>query len=153
MLEARPIARKALLAAGVFSGVFWSAMAGTAFMITGGFGFDDAAASRTTPLRAPTYGRENGALTSMQTADNWAGDARRYVDAEALEASPASYAPSGYPEMELDGDTGAPSENVAPPLDEAERAREINLAYEAYEASAYYPDEVAVEGKVKVTFD
>lgn len=39
MLENRPITQKALYGGGAFAFVFLAAMAGTAFMISGGFGF------------------------------------------------------------------------------------------------------------------
>ncbi|GAM98707.1 hypothetical protein U91I_02342 [alpha proteobacterium U9-1i] len=53
MLEDRPIAQKALVAAGAFVFVFGSAMAGTGFMLTGGFGYAD---ENNPSVRSPDYG-------------------------------------------------------------------------------------------------
>ena len=144
MLENRPIAQKALLAAGVFSVVFWSAMAGTAFMLTGGFGFANHV-TRTTPVHARIYGHDYGELASLPLEDNWANDARQYVVSEEPEASPASFAQAGYPNEDLEGETDAQAyvQVAALPLNEADLARQIDQDYAAYEASAYGPDEGA----------
>lgn len=148
MLENRPIAQKALLAAGVFSVVFWSAMAGTAFMLTGGIGFASHV-TRTTPVHARIYGHDHGELSPLPLEDNWANDARQYVVSEEPEASPASLAQAGYPNEDLAGETDAQAnvqayvQAATLPLDETELARQIDQDYAAYEASAYGPDEDA----------
>jgi hypothetical protein len=53
MLEDRPLVQRSLVAAGAFGFVFSAAMAGTAFMLTGGFGFAD---ENNPSVRSPDYG-------------------------------------------------------------------------------------------------
>lgn len=55
MLENRPIVQRTLVAAGAFTFVFGAAMAGTGFMLTGGFGFAD---ENNPTVRSPDYGYE-----------------------------------------------------------------------------------------------
>jgi len=55
MLEDRPLVQRSLVAAGAFSFVFSAAMAGTAFMLTGGFGYSD---DNNPSVRSPDYGYE-----------------------------------------------------------------------------------------------
>lgn len=55
MLEDRPILQRSLVATGAFGFVFSAAMAGTAFMLTGGFGFAD---DNNPSVRSPDYGYE-----------------------------------------------------------------------------------------------
>jgi|CXWL01.1.fsa_nt_gi hypothetical protein len=77
MLEDRPIAQKTLAAAGAFTFVFTSAMAGTAFMLTGGFGFEDGPSQMQHASTAPYYDS-----TTQFAPDNWRGDASQYAYVE-----------------------------------------------------------------------
>ncbi len=80
MLEERPLMQRALVAAGAFSFVFSAAMAGTAFMLTGGFGFAD---ENNPSVRSPDYG--------YHFAFSPLNERPTYVEAGWTQAQPSSF--------------------------------------------------------------
>ena len=97
MLEDRPVAQKTLIGAGAFMFVFAAAMAGTAFMISGGFGFAGVDAGRAGPsesyLMLARSGDERATPSEQRMAlESWARDVRH--DAVATPAAAVSTEPA-----------------------------------------------------------
>lgn len=91
MLETRPVLQKSLIGLGAFSFIFFAAMGGTAFMISGGFG-----------LSAPERAQASTARDYVNLFQEWATP-----QAEATTYAPASYAPTTPP-----ADAGAVSDST-----------------------------------------
>ena len=109
-LNDRPILQRSLVGAGAFMFVFTAAMAGSAFMISGGFGFGGGGgAIAETPT--PHY-----AVVTQQAWDNWS-------DAGA-QVSPTSYTP---PAEQLDAPRAdAPSYSSLEGLDGEARGEQVH---------------------------
>lgn len=81
MLETRPVLQKSLIGLGAFSFIFFAAMSGTAFMISGGFG-----------MNAPERAQPRSARDYVNLFQEWATP-----QAEATTYAPASYTPPAPP--------------------------------------------------------
>jgi hypothetical protein len=129
MLENRPVLQKTLIGMGAFSFVFTAAMAGSAFMISGGFGLGGDGGSRS-PDR--TYAAVSEASWGDWVAPAYASTAAAYEYAQAqAEPEPARAEPALYAEP-LEGGSDRQGDGYAP-RSEAELMRMIAREFAASE--------------------
>lgn len=124
MLEERPITQKILIGTAAFMFVFGTAMAGSAFMISGGFGFGADRSYNT----AERPGVVHVTQTAMRTDDdNWFAIA---PPAAASEPAPEEHAETSYyRDEDLAGDTrGGRAEDYASSSESILRDVERELA-------------------------
>lgn len=100
MLESRPIVRTSLIGTAAFAAVFFAAMAGSAFMITGGFGNWDRFAHASTVSQDLPVVRVSWAPSPQQARAAY--NAPPYVADEA-DWQDASLEPDLYTEQDLEG--------------------------------------------------
>ena len=132
MLEDRPILQRSLVAAGAFGFVFSAAMAGTAFMLTGGFGFAD---EDNPTVRSPDQGYQF-AFAAAPT------EAPRVV--EAGWTNPSSFA-EGAP-LEAWHDTGA-REDLEGETDAPMMSIQSAAGPDSYERAARETEDVYAEAE------
>lgn len=149
MLEDRPLLHYALRAGSAFSLVFTAAMAGSAFMISGGFDLPD----RGERTRAPDYAQY---VVQERPFTDYAAREASYIPAsarhdEALSDAPADAWPEDTYEPErLEGEVRVHEGGA---VSEAQIRRDIEREYLAYlareeeairaEQQAFYEDEYA----------
>lgn len=129
MLENRPIVQRSLIGFGAFSLVFTAAMAGTAFMISGGFdvggnarphSVQQYAAAAETAWTQPAYAATPTYVTPSPQAEPV--------------AQPDEYAPAAYATADdLDGDMRAARNERIQARNEADILRDIDRELAAYE--------------------
>jgi hypothetical protein len=140
MLEERPILQRSLIGFGAFSFIFTAAMAGTAFMISGGF--DMGGAEQRRPRSIQDY-----AVATETAWTDWSQPAYAATPASALPvqapAAPSApddaFEPTSYSSAQLEGD---PPQLATPAQSEADILRDIERELATYENSGdTYADE------------
>lgn len=118
MLEQRPIVKKSLYGAGAFAFVFAAAMAGTAFMISGGFGAGEHA-----PADPPAYQiAANDAWQDQPVAVTAAPEHATVTPASLQTPAPAAEPPANVvvisttPPPQAPGLSGADTSEAAPAI-------------------------------------
>lgn len=137
MLEDRPIVQRSLIGFGAFSFVFTAAMAGTAFMISGGFGLGGD--ERPHPRSVQDY--------AIATETAWSDWTQPAYAATQTEAAPSAVAPAPEPEAyqptayATADDLAGEARSRIEARREADILRDINRELDSYQAT--YESEAA----------
>lgn len=132
MLENRPITEKALIAGGAFAFIFGAAMAGSAFMITGGFGWGEDRASGPAPSVVTVW---RDSISDWTSGDAWARP----------QATPVSYETDAtFEQTAAEGLAGGAGDDATRPIaSEEEILASIERDIAAMEAESAAREEAA----------